>query len=114
MKVFVYVMTHLVDPDKHGLWGCCNCMGQKRSWNYDAVIGVGGVAVKDHRFRGKVIWIGIRPHKTPVRIGGKRRHKVTFDYFLDFRPEGRKIREIPSGLAQHKKKAPRGFMNLTP
>jgi hypothetical protein len=106
-KIFVYVMTHLGDPNEDGCWGCCDCMGQKRSWKYDAVIGVGGVGAEAYGFGGKLKWIGICPSKRPV---ASKRPKVTFEHFLDFGTEGRKV---PPKLAAHIKKAPRGFMNLT-
>ncbi len=110
MRIFVYVMTHPDDPDRHGSWGCENCMGTKRSYCYDAVIGVGGVEAESYGFGHQLKWIGIGPHKTPVRWRGKPRHKVTFDHFCDFKTGSR---EIPKKLAAHIKKAPRGFMNLT-
>jgi hypothetical protein len=105
-KIFVYVMTHLGDPNEQGCWGCENCMGMKRGYKYDAVIGVGGVNAKKYGFSGQVKWIGIRPDKKPV---ASKRPKVTFDHFRDYGTEGPKI---PPRLLQHIKKAPRGFMNL--
>lgn len=101
-------MTHLGDPNEQGCWGCCNCMGIKRSYKYNAVIGVGGVGAEPYGFGGKLKWIGIGPHKTPV--AGKSGPEVTFDHFRDFGTKGRKI---PRKLAAHIRKAPRGFMNLT-
>ncbi len=112
-KIFVYVMTHLGDPNKHGCWGCCNCMGKKRSYNYEAVIGVGGVGATADEFAGQLKWIGIGPDKRPV---ASERPKVTFDHFLDFDtedPDIPDIREVAPMLAARIKKAPRGFMNLT-
>jgi hypothetical protein len=113
MKIFVYVMTHLGDPDEHGCWGCENCMGQKRSWDYQAVIGVGGVSAKVCGFGGKLKWIGIGPHKTPVQVKGKLRHIVTFDHFRDFGIKGREVHEMAPKLAAKIRNAPRGFMTLT-
>jgi hypothetical protein len=110
MRIFVYVMTHLGDPDQHGCWGCHNCMGEKRSWDYEAVIGVGGVGAKADGFSGKLKWIGRGPHKRTV---GKRGPKVTFDHFLDFGTEGPEIRKMAPKLAEKLKKAPRGFINLS-
>jgi hypothetical protein len=111
MKILVYVMTHLGDPNDRGVWGCFNCMGNKRSWNYDAVIGVGGVGAESDGFRGKVKWIGKGPHKSAFRVKGMVRHKVTFDHFLDFGTSGP---SVPRGLARRMQTARRGLINLTP
>jgi hypothetical protein len=111
MKIFVYVMTHLGDPDEHGCWGCHDCMGEKRAWDYEAVIGVGGVEAKAHGFGGKLKWIGIGPYKRPV---GKRGPEVTFDHFCDdFGTGRRELLEMAPKIAEKIRKAPRGFMNLT-
>jgi hypothetical protein len=107
MRVFVYVMTHPGDPDQNGVWGCNDCMGEKRGWNYDAVIGVGGVQFKG--FSGKVKWIGIGPQKHAS--SDKRGPEVTFDYFCDDAVIESQI--IPEVLARRIRKAPRGFMRLT-
>jgi hypothetical protein len=107
-RVFVYVMTHTGDPDERGCWGCEDCMGRKRAYPYDAVIGVGGVEAMDHGFGGKVKWIGIGPHRTYV--ARKSGPEVRFDHFLEFGTEGCLI---PAKLAKHIRRAPRGFMNLT-
>jgi hypothetical protein len=63
MRIFVYVMTHLGDPDTAGCWGCCDCMKEKRDCNYDAVIGIGVAGAIVEGFTGKVAWIGIGLHK---------------------------------------------------
>jgi hypothetical protein len=34
------------DPDETGQFGVCDCIGQVRSWNYEAVIGIGGTAAE--------------------------------------------------------------------
>ena len=40
--VLIYKRTHIGDPDQEGIFGINECMGRVRSWEYDAVIGVGG------------------------------------------------------------------------
>jgi hypothetical protein len=113
-RIFVYVMTHIGDPNELGCWGCHNCMGEKRSWDYETVIGVGGVQAKTDGFGGRLKWIGIGPHKTRVRVDGKLRHKVTFLHFRDFGTEGPVVQEIAPTLAEKIQKAPRGFITLSP
>jgi hypothetical protein len=43
MRTLVYKRTHNGDPDAEGRFGIHDCMGQVRSYGYEAVIGVGGV-----------------------------------------------------------------------
>jgi hypothetical protein len=110
-NIFVYVMTHPGDPDERGCWGCEDCMGMKRWYEYDAVIGVGGLGASAHGFAGQLKWIGIGPHKTDV---GERGPEVTFDHFwYDSGTEMLEVHEMAPKLAEHIRRAPRGFMNLT-
>src|SRR5260370_1014045 len=111
MRNFVYVMTHHDDPNKDGLWGCCDCTGEKRGWNYYAVIGVGGVKTKPAEMTGKLIWIGKSPTKTYVK--GKRGPEVTFKDFCDCGIYGPKMYSVARRLWEKIKKAPRGFMYPT-
>ena len=65
MRVLVYKRTHKGDPDELGRFGIFECMGQVRTWEFDAVIGVGGIgsgAVQDGIDR-KITWIGKARHK---------------------------------------------------
>ena len=72
MRVLIYKRTHKGDPDDSGCFGIFHCMGQVRGWEFNAVIGVGGIgsdAVKD-RIDRKVAWIGIgRQQKCIARDG---------------------------------------------
>jgi hypothetical protein len=83
-------------------------MGEKRGWDYEAVIGVGGVGAVRYGFGGKVKWIGICPTYTDV---GKKGPEVTFKHFRYFKTNSP---SIPSKLAARIKRSPRGFMSLTP
>lgn len=107
MRIFVYVMTHLGDPNEQGCWGCEDCMGEKRGWDFDAVIGVGGVGAEKYGFSDQVKWIGIMPTYTDV---GKKGPEVTFKHFRYFK---KNAPSIPPRLAARIKRAPRGLMNLT-
>ena len=83
MRVLVYKRTHTGDPDTGGRFGCNDCMGRVRSWDFDAVIGVGGIGseARDSGIAGKVNWIGIGALRTLVR--GKADPIVTFTHFKD-------------------------------
>jgi hypothetical protein len=63
-------------------------MGRVRSWDFDAVIGVGGFGAEpmSHGIDGRITWIGIGPHKISA-IGG-RGPLITFDRFVLFDAEG--------------------------
>ncbi len=66
MRTLRYKRTHSNDPDpKTGVFGNRDCMGQVRAWDFDAVIGVGGVGdePKRHGIAGRLTWIGIGPQK---------------------------------------------------
>ena len=82
MRTLIYKRTHHGDPDVTGQFGICDCMGSVRRWDFDAVIGVGGVGPEPRRYGldGKVNWIGIGPHKKAA--AGKRGPIVSFDHFI--------------------------------
>ncbi len=67
MRVLVYKRTHNGDPDEQGRFGIedCDCMGEVRSHEFDAVIGVGGIGAEAHasRIAGQVNWIGVGANK---------------------------------------------------
>jgi hypothetical protein len=42
MRGLIYKRTHDDDPED-GVFGVYDCMTSVRSWNFDAVIGVGGI-----------------------------------------------------------------------
>jgi hypothetical protein len=81
MRTLIYKRTHSGDPNADGEFGVYDCMGRVRAWEFDAVIGIGGVGDEParHGLSGKVNWIGIGPHKRFV--AGKRGPIVTFDRF---------------------------------
>jgi hypothetical protein len=74
-------------------------MGRVRSWDFDAVIGVGG----KHPNRGhedlarKINWIGLRPHWKKGRKG----HLVTFDRFCLWEEKGPPLKEIAPRLYKY-------------
>ena len=101
MRVLVYKRTHNGDPDANGCFGVYDCMGSVRNWDFDAVVGVGGIGpeAQYNEIAGKVNWLGIGPHKVIVRR--KRGPVVTFDHFLDYGTDGPDLRIVAPVLAEH-------------
>lgn len=99
MRTLIYKRTHPGDPDAAGRFGIHDCMGKVRLWDFDAVIGVGGIGPEPerHGLSEKVNWIGIGPHKRAVV--GKRGPIVTFDHFLFYEARGPSFRKCAPKLA---------------
>lgn len=105
MQTLIYKRTHEGDPNpKTGVFGNCDCMGSVRGWDFDAVIGIGGVGQEPqrHRIAGKLTWIGIDPKKIfgdPARPNG-RGPRVTFRHFLYLGKDGPLLEETYPALAE--------------
>lgn len=85
MRTLIYKRTHNGDPDPEtGQFGIYDCMGRVRTWDFEAVIGVGGLSAKPKALAGKVNWVGIKPH---MGRWHKRGPIVTFETFV-FDPPG--------------------------
>ena len=99
MRILVYKRTHNGDPDAAGCFGAFDCMGAVRDWEYDAVVGVGGIGPEavSNGIDGEINWIGIGPHKRYVE--DKRGPEVMFDHFLDFGTVGKDFRTHAPQLA---------------
>jgi hypothetical protein len=100
VRTFIYKRTHKGDPDKKGRFGINDCMGRDRNFDFDAVIGVGGVGIqaKAAGIDRKVNWIGVGSRKEPPH--GRRGSLVTFDHFVLFEEKGKKFRAIAPILAR--------------
>lgn len=100
MRVLIYKRTHCGDPSKAGHFGIHNCMGRVRNWNYNAVVGIGGIGSEavTNGIDRKLNWVGIGPHKTTV--AGKPGVQVTFDHFLYYGAAGPLLRSIAPTLAR--------------
>ena len=87
MRTLIYKRTHSGDPDATGRFGINHCMGSVRRWNFDAVVGIGGVSRQpvEQGLARRVNWIGIGPHKW--KVPGNPHLVVTFDHFW-FRGSG--------------------------
>jgi hypothetical protein len=100
MRTLIYKRTHTKDPDPEGRFGIHDCMGPVRAWNFDAVIGVGGVGPEPRKLKltDKVNWIGIGPHKKTA--AGKRGPVVTFDHFVLWEAKGPSFSCLAPRLAE--------------
>jgi hypothetical protein len=100
MRTLIYKRTHPGDPNPRGHFGSEDCMGRVRSWEFDAVIGVGGVGSESssHGLDGKINWIGIGAHKHPRPSG--RGPLVAFDSFVLFENKGPDFATVAPRLAR--------------
>jgi hypothetical protein len=100
MRTLIYKRTHHGDPDMTGRFGIHDCMGRVRTWDFEAVIGVGGLGpeARSHGLDGKVNWIGIGPHKQAV--AGKRGPIVSFDHFVFYGSDGPDFEHLAPLLAE--------------
>lgn len=99
MRTLIYKRTHNGDPDDAGCFGCRDCMGSVRGWQFDAVIGVGGIGdeARSAGITERLNWVGIGPRKTFA--GGLRGPLVTFDRFLMLGSAGPLLGELAPALA---------------
>lgn len=100
MRILIYKRTHKGDPDERGIFGCQDCMGRIRDWEYDAVIGIGGKSTqKGHAgISYKVNWVGIGPKR---RSCNGRAHQIVFDHFELYEDAGDDIRENYPKLSKY-------------
>ena len=96
-RVLIYKRTHRGDPDALGIFGIHDCMRSVRDFDYEAVIGVGGVGAEPRAqgIAGKITWIGIGPRKTRSRG----RTLVTFNHFILDDTNGPRFRADAPNLA---------------
>jgi hypothetical protein len=100
--VFIYKRTHTGDPSPEGVFGVRDCMGSKRNWAYDAVIGIGGKQ-PDRGYEGiafKINWIGICPEKYNGNIDHRGFH-VTFAKFCLYEEKGSLVEKIAPNLHKY-------------
>jgi hypothetical protein len=103
MRTLIYKRTHSNDPDpKTGVFGNRDCMGSVRCWDFDAVIGIGGVGQepKNNHIAGKLTWIGIGPQKL-FDNPDSRGPRVTFRHFWYLGENGPLLEKKYQALAIH-------------
>ncbi len=100
MNTLIYKRTHRGDPDKSGVFGVHDCMGQVRGWSFEAVIGIGGESPwANHKdIAHKINWIGIDPKKTKT---GKRGPHVTFKHFCLYDEKGQCLKRLAPKLFKY-------------
>ncbi len=100
MRTLIYKRTHEGDPHPHtGVFGNKDCMGSLRGWEFDAVIGVGGIKpwLGYEGIARRLTWVGIGARKFLTR---KPSHPlVMFDHFLYLGKDGQPLEEIAPALA---------------
>lgn len=92
--VLIYKRTHTGDPDQEGIFGINGCMGNVRSWEFDAVIGVGGNKPwkDDEGIAHKINYVGLGAKKYSVNpIDGY--PYVTFEHFCLYDEKGQFIED---------------------
>ncbi|WP_205897614.1 hypothetical protein [Pseudomonas savastanoi] len=88
------------DPDRSGTFGIHGCMGSVRDWEFDAVIGIGGIGSEpqSHGIAGRVTWAGRKPKKRHSLSGVGM--LVTFEAFTLLDSKGPLLSEIAPNLAR--------------
>lgn len=99
MLILTYKRTHTGDPGKNGVFGVHDCMGQIRDYNFDAVIGVGGISSEPRRYGldRKINWVGINAKKNRHAEGAT---TITFEHFVLFENSGPFLHSIAPNLAR--------------
>ena len=102
MNVFIYRQTSTIDPCRHGVWGICDCLGDKRrgksEYAYGAVLGIGGKGIRQP-LAAKITWIGIGVHKQETP--GKKGPLVTFDHVCLMYDNGPELCDVAPLLYAH-------------
>ncbi len=100
IRILTYKRTHIGDPDEKGRFGIYDCMGSVRDYEYDAVIGVGGLGREPESFGidRKINWVGI----TPTRYRSRNNHaaEITFSYFRRWENQGPLLETLAPLLAR--------------
>jgi len=99
--VLIYKRTHTGDPDKNGIFGINNCMGSVRDWEFDAVIGIGGLSPwkGSENIAKKINWIGIGANKNKVEK--YENSVIAFEEFYLFEEKGILLEDIAPNLAKY-------------
>lgn len=107
MRILTYKRTHIGDPDSAGQFGINDCMGRVRGWDFDAVIGVGGLGnePKAQGISGRVTWVGLNPRWSPHPRGWG--CVVRFEHFRLLDGQGPMLQALSPLLARrmYEKKA---------
>jgi hypothetical protein len=110
VRILIFKRTHKGDPRKDGWFGIEDCMGRVRGYQFDAVIGIGGIgsyAISQGIAR-KLNWIGVGPrihHHKRLQRGPM----VGFKHFALFEEQNMDFTAIAPTIAHrlYSPKAPR-------
>ena len=99
MRILTYKRTHTGDPDIDGRFGINGCMGQVRGYNFEAVIGVGGIGEEPRAYGidRKINWVGINPKRLQHQVNGA--PVISFEYFILREHDGPLLHSIAPNLA---------------
>lgn len=88
-RILVYKRTHTGDPSLTGDFGVNDCMGKIREYDYDAVIGVGGIGDEPAQYgiQRKINWVGIKSGQSPKRTN-MRSDIIHFNEFVLLEHQG--------------------------
>jgi hypothetical protein len=113
MRILTYKRTHIGDPDQYGVFGSSDCMGQVRNFQFDAVIGIGGVGwePQSHGIDRRLNWVGFGLIR---QSGGElsRGDVVHFEHFKLMESNGPLLTDLAPSLARrfYKKEKPPRFL----
>lgn len=100
MRILTYKRVHPGDPDSFGHFGINGCMGQVRNYNFDAVIGVGGIGAEPRSYGidGRINWVGLTPKRLQHRVRGA--PIVSFEHFILLEHEEPLLHTVAPNLAR--------------
>lgn len=101
MRILTYKRTHVGDPDSLGRFGINDCMGRIRGFQYDAVIGIGGVG-HEPKIAGidkRINWVGIDPKRIP-NINADLEDIIQFGHFILLEGAGPPVQILAPNLAR--------------
>jgi hypothetical protein len=110
LKVLTYERTHTGDPDLTGTFGINDCMGQIREYEFDTVIGVGGIGQEpiSYGIDRKINWVGIKARKKQVAPGYPA--VVNFEHFVLLEDKGPLLSSLAPSLAKRLHKSGARFI----
>lgn len=101
-RVLIYKRNHTGDPDRNGTFGCHDCMGKIRGYQYDAVIGI-GVSKPWAGYEGiadRITWVGVGPR----RVGNQKARGaplIRFERWRVFDARGKDFKRFAPRLSAY-------------
>jgi hypothetical protein len=100
MRILTYKRVHPGDPDSFGHFGINGCMGQVRNFDFEAVIGVGGIGAEPRSYKIdlRINWVGTTPKRLQHQVKGV--PVISFEHFILLEHEGPLLQTIAPNLAR--------------